>query len=378
MNTTHIKFNRISGNRRFRLVFILVGAALWFGFTIEAIAADAISQNSNSVLTVNVVSPQLRKWRVAVPTSGWFAPWHEAVIASGVDGLKITEIHADVGDVVQKGQVLALLEQEAVIAELRRLEASMAAAKAEYAMAKANADRSRRMRGTGAQATQQYEEFICAEKSAAAALVMAQAGLDVQRIKLEQTKILAIDDGVISSRSAALGTVVSTGTELFRLIRQQRVEWQAEVDSRYMLSIRKGQQVLINMPDGDVITGRVRAVAPDASKNTSRAIAYVSVDPSADPKAGMYAGGSIALDSTPALTVPESAIVLHDGLNYVFTLQPDSRVSRVRVETGRRQDGRVEIRKGLDARAKVVRSGGAFLFEGAFVTVLAQTEEEAQ
>jgi multidrug efflux pump subunit AcrA (membrane-fusion protein) len=83
----------------------------------------------------------------------------------------------------------------------------------------------------------------------------------------------------------------------------------------------------------------------------------------------MFARGIIRLGVSPALGLPESAVVLRDGQSFVFEVGPDDRVLQHKVETGRRADGRVEILSGLASAAKVVASGGAFLNDGDLVRV---------
>jgi len=207
------------------------------------------------------------------------------------------------------------------------------------------------------------------EETATASVASEKAALESQKIKLRQTIITAADDGLITSRSGELGAVVSSGTELFRLIRQQRVEWQAEVSARYLSRISEGLNVEINGPDNRPIQGKVRLVGPPVSTNTSRAIVYVALPVAAHPRTGLYVTGSIELRTTAALTVPETAIAFRDGMNYVFTTDKDNRVRRVRVETGRRNNGEVEIVSGIGQSSRVVTSGGAFLSDNALVNI---------
>jgi len=54
--------------------------------------------------------------------------------------------------------------------------------------------------------------------------------LETSKLKLRYTRIIAPDDGLISARSATLGTVSQVGAELFRLIRQDKLEWRAELN----------------------------------------------------------------------------------------------------------------------------------------------------
>lgn len=346
------------------LATALVGAVLLLPFR-SAIA----DQPAAPALTVSLVAPAQREWPETVPASGWLKPWQEAIIASETSGLRITDVLVDVGSVVRKGQTLVRLSQDSVVADLRKQAAAVETAKANLAKAKADADRARQLRPSGALSAQNITERLTDEQTAKASLESEEAALESQNIKLAQTTITAVDDGLITSRSAELGAVVSSGTELFRLIRQQRIEWQAEVSARYLSRISEGLSVEINGPEDRPIKGKVRLVGPSVSTGTGRAIVYVALPADVHPTVGLYVTGSIELDTTPALTVPETAIVYRDGINYVFTADENKRVRRVRVETGRRNDGEVEIVSGMDRSAKVVTSGGAFLSDNDLVNV---------
>lgn len=348
----------------FPLAIAIVGAALLF--PLRGVTAD---QPAAPALTVSLVTPTQREWPQTVPASGWLKPWQEAIIASETSGLRITDVLVDVGSVVTKGQTLVRLSQDSVLADLRKQEAAVETAKAGLTKAKANADRARQLRPSGALSDEKIAEYLADEQTATASLASEEAALDSAKIKLGQTTITAVDEGLITSRSAELGAVVSSGTELFRLVRQQRVEWQAEVSAHYLPRISEGLRVEINTPDDHPIQGEVRLVGPSVSTNTGRAIVYVALPADVHPRVGLYVTGTIELQTTPALTVPETAIVFRDGINYVFTVDEDKRARRVRVETGRRNNGEVEIISGIDRSSKVVTSGGAFLSDNVLVRV---------
>ncbi|WP_425644531.1 efflux RND transporter periplasmic adaptor subunit [Agrobacterium leguminum] len=356
-----------------RSVYLLAALLAGAGFVCGDRTARA-QQSEVAALTVAVTKPAERQWAETVPANGWLKPWHEAIIASEIGGLRITEVLADVGSVVSKGQPLVRLSDETALADLRKEEAELETTKADLAKAQANADRARQVKGSGALSDEKVTEYLIAEQTAVASLDSAQAELESQKIQVSQTTIMAVDDGLITSRSAQLGAVVSSGTELFRLVRQQRVEWQAEVSARYLPQIKAGLGAAIIGPGKRRIVGTVRLVGPTISTNSGRAIVYVSLPPEDHPPVGLYVSGQIELQTTSALTVPETALVFRDGINYLFTVGQDRRVARVRVETGRRNDGEVEVLSGLDRSAEVVISGGAFLSDNALVKV----EGEAQ
>lgn len=344
--------------------------ALFLSMNVLFVSSTAIAQGDEAAtLTVTLAMPVLRQWPETVPASGWLKPWHEAIIAAEANGLRVTEVLADVGSIVSRGQPLARLTDETVRAELRKEEAALATAQAALAKARSNADRARKVGESGAISEEKATDYLIAEQTAVAGVASAEAALDSQKIKLAQTTIRAVDDGVVTSRSVQLGSVVSPGTELFRIIRQRRIEWQSEVSARSLNRIKQGQPAKIAQPGGQLVEGVVRLVGPTISTDTGRALVYVELPQEAQTAAGLYVTGWIELGMITALTLPETALVMRDGTAYVFTVDKDGRTSRVRVETGRRQDGEVEILSGLNDAAKVVAAGGAFLSDRAVVRV---------
>lgn len=334
------------------------------------VAAEEQGQTKGAAaLTVATVKPSLQDWPQTIPASGWLKPWHEAVIESETSGLRITEVLADVGSIVKKGDPLVRLNQEAVLADLRKEEAAVATKEADLAKAKVDADRARTIGGSGALSDQKRVEYLTTEQTAKADLDSERATLESQQIKLEQTTITAVDDGIITSRSASLGAVVSAGTELFRLIRQQRVEWQAEVSAQYLPQVEIGLPAEVTEPGGKAFQGKVRLIAPTVSSDTGRSIVYVELPKEPQPRVGLYVSGNIDIGTKRALTVPETSLVFRDGINYVFAIDQVRRVHRIRVDVGRRRENRVEITAGLAGDEMLVRSGGAFLSEGALVNV---------
>ncbi|OYZ84245.1 MAG: efflux transporter periplasmic adaptor subunit, partial [Polaromonas sp. 24-62-144] len=177
------------------------------------------------------------------------------------------------------------------------------------------------------------------EKTAKARAEAAQAVLSAQQLRGRQTQVLAPDSGVISARSATVGAVVASGTELFRLIRQGRLEWRAEVTSAELGRIAAGTPVRLQPASGGEIQGRVRMIAPSVDPLTRTALVYVDLPGAAGKspsvKAGMFARGEFELGQTDSLTIPQRALVVRDGFNYVFLLGSDNRVSQVKVQTGR-------------------------------------------
>jgi RND family efflux transporter MFP subunit len=182
---------------------------------------------------------------------------------------------------------------------------------------------------------------------------------------------VAPDSGVISTRSATVGSVVGVGAELFRMIRQGRLEWRAEVTASELSRLKPGASALVKAANGSELTGRVRMIAPTIDPQTRSALVYVDLPPTlganAPFKAGMFASGQFELGKSDAMTVPQQAVVLRDGFSYVFRLNPDQRASQIKVQTGRRLGERIEVLGGLTPDAPVVVSGAGFLNDGDLV-----------
>lgn len=334
-------------------------------------AAAPPEASRQSVLSVTVTAPQMLDWPQVLQANGALAAWQEAVIGAEVGSLRITNLFVDVGSVVVRGQELARLSQDSTRAEQRKQVALVAQAKASLSQAQANARRARVVKDSGALSEQQVTEYLIAEETARASLASAEAELESTRITLGKTSIRAVDDGVVTTRSATLGNVVSAGTEMFRLLRQGRVEWNAEMDSQQIAFVHPGQKARLTLPGGHSVVGEVRMAAPTLNTSTSRAIVYVSLPADSGATVGSFVSGEIQLDAKSALTLPQSAVVLRDGRSYVFAVGEDNRVIRHTVTTGRRRDNRVEILAGLAVDSRVVEAGGAFLSDGAPVTVVA-------
>jgi len=232
-----------------------------------------------------------------------------------------------------------------------------------------NAQRARELQASGALSAQQINQYLTAERTAQSRLEAQRAAARVQQLRLQQTQVLAPDAGVISARSATVGAVVPAGQELFRLIRQGRLEWRAEVASTDLASIKPGQSVEVTPAGGAPIAGKVRMVAPTVDAATRNGLVYVDLPEPGPAKAGMFARGEFEIGSGAALTLPQSAVLLRDGFSYVFVVGADSKVTQVKVAVGRRQGDRIEVTSGLAPGVRVVSAGGGFLTDGDLVRV---------
>lgn len=346
----------------------LVAATLLHAQSPEAAKTAAAPRPA---LTVEVVQPQLQSLARSVSAVGSIAAWQEASIGTETNGWRLAEVRANVGDRVRRGQVLAVFAADLARAELAQAQAALAEHEASLAEAAANAQRARELQGSGALSAQQIQQYVTAERTAQARLEAQRANVKTMQIRLAQTELRAPDDGVISARGATLGAVVAPGQELFRLVRQGRLEWRAEVAAADLAALRPGATVRVQPTGAPPIDGKLRMVSPTVDPQTRNAIVFVDLPAPGAARAGMFARGEFVLGESSALTLPASAVLLRDGHAWVFRVGADGKVQQGKVVVGRRSGDRVEVVSGLDAQARVVASGGGFLTDGDLVRVAA-------
>jgi RND family efflux transporter MFP subunit len=360
---------------RKKIIALVFGLLLVCGgvFAYQQLKKAKQTQPTNTkaaTLSLQVATPEQLTWSNTLLAQGAIAAWQESSISTEIGGLRIARILVDVGSQVKRGQVLATLANDNLQVNIHKQQAAVALAKANLNKAKTDALRANTISSSGALSEQKIQEYQVAEETAKANLESAKASLESAQIDLAHTKILAPDNGVISARTATLGAVVNTGTELFKLIRQNRLEWRAEVAPAELRGLKVGQKAKLSLPQGGEITGTVRSIAPSLNADTRVAFIYIDLPNNSPAKAGMYAEGRIELGQSAALTVPESALVLRDGLNYVFEIDAKNTVQQRAVKVGRRDNKRVEIVDGLSTQARIAASGGAFLNQGDLVNIV--------
>lgn len=333
--------------------------------------ANAASANAKPALTVTLVQPQNATLTSSIQANGSIAAWQEASVGAEAVGLRLAEVRANIGDFVQRGQVLAVFAAESVAQDLAQARAALAEAQANLAEAGANAQRARDLQGSGALSAQQIGQYLGQEAIAKARLQAQQAGVAARELRLRQAQVLAPDSGLISQRSATVGAVPPPGQELFRLIRQGRLEWRAEVAAPELARLKAGMSVSVKPNGGQEIAGKVRMLAPTVDPATRNGLVYVDLPKPGEARAGMFARGSFDAGASQAMTLPQSAVLQREGFNVVLRVGPDNKVTQVKVGVGRRVGGLVEITSGLDATVRVVASGGGFLTDGDLVRVVA-------
>ena len=353
------------------------------GKAAEKPVADAKSKNAPSAsaerpaLTVKLVQPSSANVTRSILANGNVAAWQEASVGAELTA-RVESVSVQVGDKVRRYQELARFASEIARAEHGQLVALEHEAEATYADAKLAAARARKLEQDGFMGAQMSSQYYTQEMTAKARLEQHKATRFASDLRLQNAVVRANSDGVISRVDVVVGSLVSAGTPMFRLIQDGRLEWRAEVTAADLSAIKNGMRVTVDLGNGLSVAGRVRNVAPTVDLQTRAALVYVDLEPNPQARAGVYASGSIHTGEGEALLIPQSALVLRDGFSYAMKVGADKQVQQTIVQLGRRQGDMVEIISGLKASDRVIATGGAFVSDGDTVNVVNAAPAAAQ
>jgi RND family efflux transporter MFP subunit len=337
---------------------------------VDAATAETKASSPKPALTVASIQARNETWPQTLAANGSLAAWREVQVGTEATGQRIEQVPVELGQRVRKGQLLAQLASASLAADLAATRASLQEAQASATEAAASAARMKSLAGTDAVSAQQIEQATAADAAAQARVASLKAHVAADELRLAHTRVVAPVDGVISAKEAVEGALPQPGQALFTLIRDARLEWRAEVPASELARIAAGQRVKVTPVGGAALDGRVRLVAPtvDPASRTGRVLVDLPSSPSA--RAGMFARGDFVLGEGPVLTLPQAAVLLRDGFAYVFKIE-SGKVRQAKVELGRRQGDRVEVREGLRPNDPVVAQGVGFLADGDTVQLAA-------
>ncbi|WP_049974726.1 efflux RND transporter periplasmic adaptor subunit [Azospirillum sp. B4] len=378
---------RASGLKRYRW-WLLAGGVVVLGAVAAAVmmrpgakTAAPATPAKVSTLPVTVAPVVMAPVTRTLLVTGSLAAFDDLPIGTETSGLALADVLVDVGDAVKKGQLLARFNDSVLKAELAEKEALLTEAKGNVVEADANLARAQDLVRTGAMSVRDLDNRRALAISMRSRVGVAEANRDLSLAKLKQSEVRAPSDGTITQRTARIGAVMSAGgTELFRMIRDNRVELVAEVPENDMMVAKAGQTVNVTV-DGDNMahhyTGTIRVVEPTVDSKTRLGHLRIDLERNPDLRPGMFVTGRVAVGVTQALVVPEGAVVYREVKPLVFVVDEKGVVTGRRIATGARQDGNIAILSGVKAGEKVVLSGAGYLKDGDQVTVVDKISDTA-
>jgi HlyD family secretion protein len=328
---------------------------------------------SLTITTAKVASTPIVR---TVPATGSIFPWQEVIVGSEVGGYRVAAVLVDVGSRVQKGQPLVRLSDDMLQADLATRLAALRSAEAAEVNASAALRRAEQVATAGAISLADVDRLKAEALAARARVESARVEQQTAELRLRYGTVVAPDSGTVTSRSVSVGQIAQAGQEMLRLLRQDRVEWRAEVPESQLSRIKAGQAVQVTAVDGSTLKGKVRMVAPTVQTSNRTGIAYVDIT-GGGARPGMFARGAIEAGSGPALLVPIASVVMQDGYSYVFVVKGDNTVERRLVQQAGIHGDSMEVASGVAAGDVIAVKGAGFLKDGDTVQVSTDTAAAA-
>jgi RND family efflux transporter MFP subunit len=357
-----------------------------------AFAGDAKLAQKAKPPAVTVTEAKKISFVDNVLVTGSLAPREEVLVGPEIDGYRLTELLAEEGDYVKKGQVLAKLSREILEAQLAQNSASLsktqasidqvrnqiAESEATLRQAEDAFNRVKPLRESGVASQASFDEREAAFRTARARLAAQKEGLkfaeaeqilmQAQRreleIKLGRTDIRAPADGIVSRRTARMGAVSSSSAEpLFRIIKDGDIELDAEVPEFYMTKLKAGQRVRVEIEGDGERKGTVRLVSQEVNTSSRLGRVRIFLGGAADLPIGMFAKAMIDAGQRDAIGVPSTAVLYQNESATVLAVL-DGKVRERTVKPGLFAGDSVEIKEGLKEGEVVVMRAGSLLRSG--------------
>ena len=357
------------------------------GFLLAAIALFAILSTGSSAETVELGTATLTtagQESAILTASGYIVAQRKAAVASKGTG-RLEYLAVIEGDRVKTGQIIGRLESRDVEAALGQVKANLSVAKAglesanaELEDAKANFERQKTLfaqssisRAEFDAANARYKRSLAGVASAQASITFAEANVRASEVQLEYTLIRAPFDGVVLSKNANVGEVISpfgaaAGSKgaIVSVADMSSLEVEADVSESNIDKIKEGLpcEITLDAYPERRYSGYVNKIVPTADRAKATVLTKVRfkdrddrVLPEMRAKVNFLKEGKQQTEenSTPKLTVPASAIVTKNGQKVVFVVSGESAVETA-VTLGDVVGNRIEIKKGVASGDKVV------------------------
>jgi RND family efflux transporter MFP subunit len=338
--------------------------------------ATAAKPKLTATQTVGVAVVVTQSLPRLINASGTVTPWEEVPVGAETGGLTAVAVNAEEGQTVRQGQVLVALNDTMLRAQLRQQEAAVASARATLAQADAALKRSRELQQKGYLSQSSLETATASQQTAAAQLASADASRNETIARLGQAAIRAPVSGLISRRSVTKGQIVTAGTELFRIVRDGRLELDAEIPESDLLAVEAGMPAKVTSDQVGETTGKVRIVTSEVNTQTRVGLARISLAPGGGFRSGMFARAQIAAGVRPSPTIPTAAVLYRQNQPGVFVVGANNHAQFRRIDILARNADRTAA-DGLTPGERVVVEGAGFLGDNDAVTIAASPAARA-
>ncbi len=321
-------------------------------------ATTALASQTVSEIPVKVVSPQTGTISKQISATGIISATEELIVLSETQG-KVEKIYKNVGDRVQKNQVIVEVDDETIAA-------NVLVAEANFEQQTKDIERLQRLEQGNAISKHDLEQARIGLKKAEADLITA-------RKALRDTKIKAPISGIINKRMVENGQFVAGGMPICEIVNTSKLKIWVKVPEKDIFKLAKGQPVNVDIPafPGKTFSGKINSIGEKAD-NAMKFDAEVVMDNSDGEqhlKAGLFTEVHIPVEASETILVEKTAIVGSMKSPSVFVIDGDKAVKK-EIIINESDDKFIEVVSGLKKEDRVVVSGQINLNDGDRVKII--------
>lgn len=368
---------RFARTRRAMVLALAAAGALGACGRSDAAEGDGQDAAPLNVGPENVTVAERTTLATGPIVSGSLVPDREAAIRAEVGG-PVLAVHAEEGERVAAGQLLALIDDSAIQAQVMSARSAVASARTEAQRAARELERTTTLVAAGALAERDLEAATTAHEAAQAQLAGAEAQLAAAERQLRNTRVTAPFAGVVSARPVHAGDVVSPGTALFTIVAPGSMRLEATVPAEQLSQVRVGAPVTFTVAGypGRSFSGTVTRVNPTADPQTRQVKLQVGI-PNVEGTlvGGLFAEGRVATEVRDGVVVPVTAVDRR-GVSPVAYRVRGGVVERVEVQLGLQDEAgeRVELVAGVMAGDTLLVGAAQGISPGTLVRVSAPSD----
>lgn len=276
---------------------------------------------------------------------------------------------AEVGDTIEKGDAVAIIDDHLLQLELRNNEAQIKRISADIDYNKRQIERLQRLAEQNNMAKSELDLVESRLEMLVQDRAIAQVSLDRTRYDIERTKVSAPFSGIIVSREMTVGEYTSPGVALVRLVDTGELEISVNAPLRVARFNQAGMEVQIESDQQHVLTA-IRSVIPVGDSRSRMMEVRIELQ-----SGFWHIGEAVTVElangiSELSLSVPRDALVLRNNEVFVYTVSEDNKAVKVPVIAGAGRGKNIAISADLFAGDPVVVRGAERLRNGQVVKVI--------
>ncbi|MGH8132752.1 MAG: efflux RND transporter periplasmic adaptor subunit [Steroidobacteraceae bacterium] len=349
-------------------VLLAVGATLWVTHSKPALVPLADRDN---IPLISVMIPGLKPVTTSVTFTGAIAARYDMPIGNEGDTGRIVGVYVEAGDHVQKGQLLAKLDDSILIPQVNRLAASLEQAQAQAALSAAEYKRALGVEAAGALSAEDIEKRRATAVTDAANVKVVAAQRAEAQARLNRTRVSAPIAGTVLTRRAEVGQIANPGGDaLFRVASGGEVEMRGQLAEQDLAQVKVGDAATVRLTGlPQAFQGRVRLLGAIIDPQTRLGEIRIALTPDPALRPGAFARGTVAVSKALRPVVPQTAVLTDGNGSYVFIVNAQDHAERRAVQVADTSDEGVIIGAGLTGSERVVTTAAGFLREGEPVKV---------